>query len=102
TGAMSSAPVCPRAPTMPSLMADSAMGVALQLLLQAGLHRRPFAVQDREADRIAQAAVAVAHMLTQDAFLFRAQAADGGTRCGVERAGVEAHARAAQRLERGT
>src|SRR5690606_21993332 len=81
-------------------MAGSAMRVTLELLLQSGLHRWPLAVQDGEADRIAQAAVAMAHVLAQDALLLCAQPRDGGTRCGVERAGVEADAGAAQRLER--
>src|SRR5690606_10499207 len=100
TSAMSSAPVWPRAPTMPSRIDASAMGVALQLPLQVGLHRRPFAVQDRETDRVAQAAVAMAHVLAQDALLLGAQAGDGGSRCGVERAGVETDAGAAHRFER--
>src|SRR3546814_7560350 len=97
---MSSAPVCPRAPTMPSLMVGSAMGMTLQFLLQARFHRRPLTVQGREAHAVAQAAIAMAQVLAQDAFLLCAQPRDRRARGRVVGAGVEADAGAAQRLER--
>jgi hypothetical protein len=76
------------------------MRVRGQLRPQPGRHRRPFAVEDREAPGVAPAAVAVPQVLAQDAFLARAEPRDRGARREVQRAGVEADAGAAQRFER--
>src|SRR5690606_7843294 len=99
---ISSAPVCPRAPTMPTVFFPLSAMVASstrKAVEQVALHRGPFGFDDRERHRVAHAAIGMAAVAAQDAILPGAQPQDGRTRAFVERAGFEAHADAAQCFE---
>src|SRR3990167_1916503 len=86
-----------------SLMAFSGSG-ACQLVIQMGLHGRPFTGQDAVNAGVAQRAlrvwVAVDLVRTQHAVELGAQALDAAPALVVEEVGAELHRDAVQRLER--
>src|SRR5690606_32074704 len=96
---ISSAPVCPRAPTMPIEIGGSIM-LSLQFCLQVPLHRRPLALDNGVRHGVANAAVGMAQMVADDAVALGAQPLDRSARAVVEPTGLEPDRYAAHGLER--